>query len=74
MSGRYNRHWPRYWKPEIDSEEDRWACSYCGSELHIECVGETCPVCGAPVPDEEFIDAETISTEVEPAKAPEFND
>jgi Zn finger protein HypA/HybF involved in hydrogenase expression len=63
-----------YWKPEIDSEEDRWLCEFCGSELHTECVDDKCPVCGAPVPDDKYIDVEMISTEVEPADAPEFDD
>jgi hypothetical protein len=49
MSGPYNRKCPRYWKPEIDSEEDRWLCEFCGSELHTECVDDKCPVCGARV-------------------------
>jgi rubrerythrin len=43
---------PRKWT-EDDGEEMLWVCVSCGAELHADCVGVTCPACGAPADDTE---------------------
>ena len=43
---------PRYWKEDIDSEDELWVCQSCGAELHSDCVGEKCPVCGESTEDD----------------------
>jgi rubrerythrin len=43
----------RKWEEGIDPEDALWVCQVCDAELHTDCVGETCPACGAPVVDDE---------------------
>jgi rubrerythrin len=38
------------WKEE-DGEDVLWTCISCGAELHSDCVGATCPVCGVQADD-----------------------
>lgn len=47
---------PRKWT-EDDGEEVLWVCASCGAELHADCVGKTCPVCGVEIEGEEDEDA-----------------
>jgi rubrerythrin len=42
---------PRFWDETTDPEDTLWVCVSCGSELHADCVGDECPVCGARVED-----------------------
>ncbi len=38
---------PVYWRDGVDPDDALWVCSYCGAELHADCVGDVCPACGA---------------------------
>lgn len=43
---------PRKWQEE-DGEDMLWVCQSCGAEMHADCVGDICPVCGVPADDGE---------------------
>lgn len=49
---------PIYWTEE-DGEEVLWICPYCDTELHADCVGDTCPECGADADDNETVEQST---------------
>lgn len=40
------------WSEDDHPDEERWTCLACDAELHVDCVGEKCPQCGALVKDE----------------------
>ena len=42
-----------YWREGIDAEDQLCVCQPCGAELNADCIGDECPVCGAPS-DEAF--------------------
>lgn len=55
------------WNPDTDSEDELWVCPHCDAELHADCVGETCPVCGEPAEDTECEFAAVLETETKGA-------
>ena len=50
----------RYFDPEIDFEDCLWVCPYCGAEIHADCVGEECPMCGEVIEDDFCLDEEDV--------------